>query len=68
MSFEEFLITEKYINRLKNINGGEKYNYDEIYYQVISKYIFNKSIKLNHNDTPIVLADLYFSKFQHVSL
>ena len=44
MSFEEVLITEKYINKLRNINGHEKHNYDEIYYQVISKYIFNKSI------------------------
>jgi hypothetical protein len=64
MSFEEFIITEKYINRLRNINADEKYNYDEIYYQVISKYIFNKSIKLSHDDTPFVLSDSYFSKFK----
>lgn len=64
MSFEEIIITEKYINRLRNINDNGKYNYDEIYYQVISKYIFNKSIKLNYDDTPIVLSDSYFSKFK----
>ena len=64
MSVEELLITEKYINKLRNINGHEKHNYDEIYYQVISKYIFNKSIKLTNNSDPIILSDSYFSKFR----
>ncbi len=64
MSFEEFLITEKYINKLRNINENDKYDYTDIYFQVISKYIFSKSIKINNDDSPIILADSYFSKFQ----
>jgi hypothetical protein len=65
MSFEEKIITEKYINKLRNICNNEKYDYTEIYYQIISKYIFNDTLTIRENEeNPIILADLYFSKFK----